>query len=129
QVQLQTPHEQPKYTPPVQKKVYTPKYTPASPEVSGSSFTPVLTDAPPAEIPTPGPAVALDGVEVPTGAGTASAAGPPPPPKDKGDSSPVLPAVLFAAAAAAAAAAWRPRRRPPVTPPIAPPAPVVPAAS
>jgi len=114
QVQLQTPHEQPKYTPPVQKKVYTPKYTPASPEVSGSSFTPVLTDAPPAEIPTPGPAVALDGVEVPTGAGTASAAGPPPPPKDKGGSSPLLPAVLLVGAGLVALGALGAAQGPPL---------------
>jgi len=83
QVQLQTPHEQPKYTPP-------------------------------AEIPTPGPAVALDGVEVPTGAGTASAAGPPPPPKDKGGSSPLLPAVLLVGAGLVALGALGAAQGPPL---------------
>jgi hypothetical protein len=103
QVNVATPQPQPQNEPAPQVHHVTPRPQPVVPAATGTDFAPVLPDAPPAALPTPGPAVSLQGLDPPAaGAGTASAAGLPPPISNNGQSSPWVPLALLAAAAGAA---------------------------
>lgn len=140
EVNVVTPEPAPQPKPRV---VYTPKPKPAQPSVSGSDFLPAVPDTAPPAPPTPGPAVALDGVDAPLpGAGTALIAGLPPAPSSSGDSSPLLPGLLLLggvallsapllakspnASGAPSATAAAPPPPPPPPPPSPPQAPATP---